>query len=154
MLSPVTYRFRIEKESVVKRKSLMSLCLCVAVLVFSAVVFAVPVPDIGQTTDHPIHSDASSPIALIGSGLNSADRQLASANEVVPLSGSGAAGDMLQFKAGGHVLGFQPNKAYLAGLDHVLSVEFLVTPGVMPTASSTVPATGNMSKAPALETGE
>jgi len=152
MLNPVTYRFRIEKESVVKRKSLMSLCLCVAVLFFSAVVFAAPVPDVGQTTDHPIHSDASSPIALIGSGLNSADRQLASANEVVPLSGSGAAGNMLQFKAGGHVLGFQPNKAYLAGLDHVLSVEFLGTPGVMPTAASTAPATGNMGKAPALST--
>ena len=135
-----------------KRKSLMSLCLCVAVLVFSAVVFAAPAPDIGQTTDHPIHSDASSPIALIGSGLNSAGRQLASANEVVPLSGSGAAGNMLQFKAGGHVLGFQPNKAYLAGLDHVLSVEFLGTPGVMPTTASTAPATGNMSKAPALST--
>jgi hypothetical protein len=152
MLNLVMYRFRNEKESVVKRKSLMRICLCVVVLFFSAVVFAAPVPDVGQTTDHPIHSDASSPIALIGSGLNPADRLIASTNEVVPLIGAGVAGNMLQFKAGGHVLGFRPNKAYLAGLDHVLSVEFLETPGVMPTAASTAPATGNMIKVPALST--
>ena len=41
---------------------------------------------------------------------------------------------MLQFTAGGHVLGFQPTKAYLASLDHALSVEFLGTKGVMPEA--------------------
>jgi hypothetical protein len=49
-------------------------------------------------------------------------------NDVVPLSGPGAASNMLQFRAGGHVLGFQPKKVYLAGLDHALSVEFLGTP--------------------------
>lgn len=40
--------------------------------------------------------------------------------------------DILQFRAGGHLLGFQQNSAHLVGLDHVLSIEFLGTPGVMP----------------------
>ena len=73
-------------------------------------------------------------------------------NEIVSLSGPGAASNMLQFKAGGHVLGFQPNKAYLAGLDHALSIEFLGTPGVMPTAASSAATTGNMTSAPTLST--
>jgi hypothetical protein len=101
----------------------------------------------------PVHAGASSPIALIGSNLNPVGLQVASAGEVVPFSGSGAAGNMLQFKAGGHVLGFQPNKAYLAGLDHALSIEFLGTPGVVPMSDSTVSAaTSNMTKAPAMST--
>ncbi len=44
---------------------------------------------------------------------------------------------MLQFKAGGHVLGFLPDRAYLAGLDHALRVEFAGTPGVKPQAAET-----------------
>ena len=47
-------------------------------------------------------------------------------------SGAPAASNMLQFKAGGHIVGFQTTKAYLVGLDHALSVEFLGTPGVQP----------------------
>ncbi len=43
---------------------------------------------------------------------------------------------MLQFKAGGHILGFQPRKAYLAGMDHALSVEFVGSAGVIPQAES------------------
>jgi hypothetical protein len=75
-----------------------------------------------------------------------------SVNDLVPLSGPEAAGNMLQFKAGGHVLGFQPNKAYLAALDHALSVEFLGTPGVMPTADAAAPVEGARTGAPALST--
>ena len=44
----------------------------------------------------------------------------------------GSANDTLQFKAGGHLLAFQPKKVYFASLDHALSVEFLGTSGVMP----------------------
>ncbi|MFH0995463.1 MAG: SBBP repeat-containing protein [Pseudomonadota bacterium] len=104
------------------------------ILMVTAVVWASPVPDTGLND------------------LNPANRLIASTNEVVPLSGPGVAGNMLQFMAGGHVLGFQSNKAYLAGLDHALSIEFLGTPGVMPTVAETAPATGNMTKAPALST--
>ena len=86
-----------------------------------------------------------SPVGATISGVNTK-------NEIVSLSGPGATGNMLQFKSGGHVLGFQPNKAYLAGLDHALSIEFLGTPGVMPTAASSASTTGNMTSAPTLST--
>jgi hypothetical protein len=45
---------------------------------------------------------------------------------------------MLQFKAGDHILGFEPTKAYLASMDHALSVEFLGTQGVTPKADNNV----------------
>ena len=76
--------------------------------------------------------------------------QVASRGEAVALSGSGAGSSMLQFKAGGHLLGFQPKKVYFASLDHALSVEFLGTPGVMPKAAAEGRETGNKSKAPTL----
>ena len=41
-------------------------------------------------------------------------------------------GEMLQLRSGGHVLGFRPDRAYLAARDHSLTVEFHGTPGVMP----------------------
>ncbi len=75
-----------------------------------------------------------------------------SAGGIVPISNTGTAPSMLQFKAGGHVLGFQPNKVFLAGLDHALSIEFLGTDGVMPTSAATAAATGNTGKAPPLST--
>jgi hypothetical protein len=49
---------------------------------------------------------------------------------------------MLQFRAGGHVLGFAPNRSYLVSLDHALSVEFLGTPGVKPDTVSSSQAAG------------
>jgi hypothetical protein len=49
-------------------------------------------------------------------------------NGVPPSREPGASADMLQFKAGGHVVGFQSTRAYLVGLDHALSVEFVGTP--------------------------
>jgi hypothetical protein len=49
-------------------------------------------------------------------------------------SSSSTQGEMLQFKAGGHLLGFLSRQAYLAGLDHSLSVEFVGTNGVVPEA--------------------
>ena len=53
---------------------------------------------------------------------------------------------MLQFKAGGHLLGFQPRKVYFASLDHALSVEFLGTLGVMPNTAAEGQETGNKSR--------
>ena len=38
--------------------------------------------------------------------------------------GQAASSSMLQFTSGGHVLGFLPGRAILAGLDHALTVEF------------------------------
>ena len=40
---------------------------------------------------------------------------------------------MLQARAGGHLLGFLPAKAYLAMADHALSIDFLGTQGATPT---------------------
>jgi hypothetical protein len=54
---------------------------------------------------------------------------------------------LLQFKAGNHILGFGPNKAYLASTDHALSVEFLGTKGVMPKADSGIAPDKTMAKA-------
>lgn len=39
---------------------------------------------------------------------------------------------MLPIRSGGHLLGFRPDRAYLAARDHALTVEFHGTPGVMP----------------------
>ncbi len=99
----------------------------------------------------PGHAGAVGPMTSSESSL---DRPLrvASVSGVVPLSGTGNGANMLQFKAGGHILGFQPNKVYLAGLDHALSVEFLGTEGVMPTSGATGSAAGNAAKSPALTT--
>jgi hypothetical protein len=76
--------------------------------------------------------------------------QVASRDEAVALSGSGAGSSMLQFKAGSHLMGFQPKKVYFASLDHALSVEFLGTPGVIPTTAGNGQETGNKSKTPSL----
>jgi len=40
--------------------------------------------------------------------------------------------ELLQFRSGGHIMGFHPKKVYLASLSHALSIEFLGTRGVMP----------------------
>ena len=42
--------------------------------------------------------------------------------------------ELLQFRASGHVLGFEHNSVYVAGGDHVLKVEFAGTTGGAPTA--------------------
>jgi hypothetical protein len=57
---------------------------------------------------------------------------------------------MLQFKAGNHILGFTQDKAYLASLDHALSVQFLGTKGVLPNSDTNAPDTGSMTKASPL----
>jgi len=46
--------------------------------------------------------------------------------------------NLMQFKAGNIIIGFTPNKAYLAGIDHALSVEFLGAKGVMPKSDKPV----------------
>ncbi len=39
---------------------------------------------------------------------------------------------LLQFTAGGHILGFKPDKVYFASFDHAIVEEFIGTKGVMP----------------------
>jgi hypothetical protein len=84
----------------------------------------------------PVTNGISSPVRTIelGHRYGAGQSVLAASqnNDVVRLGSS----DMLQFNSRGHLLGFQPRKAYLAGLDHALSVEFLGTEGVMPLAES------------------
>lgn len=43
---------------------------------------------------------------------------------------------LLQFTAGGHVVGFAPTQVVLAALDHALRVEFIGTTGTTPTATA------------------
>ena len=45
---------------------------------------------------------------------------------------SPTANNLLQYQAGGHVIGFQADKVYLAALDHALSVEFVGGADVTP----------------------
>ncbi|MEJ2682958.1 MAG: SBBP repeat-containing protein [Candidatus Sulfobium sp.] len=101
---------------------------------------------------YPLNTGISSPIrsnehVAYVAGAQSA--QIGLHNEIIPLSGPGRGNDMLQFRAGGHVLGFQPNKVYLAGMDHALSVEFLGTKGVMPRAAAD--ESNEIKAAPALQ---
>jgi len=50
---------------------------------------------------------------------------------------------LLQFTSGGHVLGFRPGQAILAGLDHALTVGFPGGSGAMPTGRSAAGAQDN-----------
>lgn len=40
--------------------------------------------------------------------------------------------DLLQFTANGHVLGFKENGLYVAGVDHMVKIDFVGTHGVIP----------------------
>ena len=95
------------------------------------------------------HSGASTePMSTaMGQGLRT---QVASLDGTVPLAGDATSPSILQFKAGGHLLGFQPNGAYVVGMDHALSVEFLGTLGVMPRAAGDGETKSDRSGAPAL----
>jgi hypothetical protein len=61
-----------------------------------------------------------------------------------------AGSSMLQFRAGNHILGFAPDRACLASMDHALSVQFLGTRGVMPVSDTNAPASGAMTEASPL----
>ena len=87
--------------------------------------------------------------SFVGAGMHPSVR-VASQGGAVVSSGSGEGSSMLQFKAGGHLLGFQPKKVYFASLDHALSVEFLGTAGVMPSGGGEGREMGNKSNAPIL----
>ena len=84
-----------------------------------------------------------------GTTLNQA-AQVSSPDGTVPVNVPDEAMDLLQFKAGNHVLGFQPNKIYFAALDHVLSVSFLGTKGATPKADIDASSVGRITEAPAL----
>jgi hypothetical protein len=71
----------------------------------------------GQTASQPQKA-----LVRVGQRPNPARRVKASAT----------GGEILQFRSGEHVLGFRPDRAYLAARDHALTVEFHGTPGVMP----------------------
>ncbi|MGO9951093.1 MAG: SBBP repeat-containing protein [Dissulfurispiraceae bacterium] len=58
--------------------------------------------------------------------------------------------NLLQFAAGHHILGFAPSKAYIASLDHALTIEFLGTKGVMPKTEGDAPDTRAVMKAQSL----
>jgi hypothetical protein len=53
---------------------------------------------------------------------------------------SSTASELLQFRAGNHIVGFSPGKAYLVALDHALTVEFVGARGVLPKAGGDEPA--------------
>ena len=95
------------------------------------------------------HGRATSELAstAMGQGLRT---QVASLDGIVPIAGDATSPSILQFKAGGHLLGFQPNGAYVVGMDHALSVEFLGTLGVMPRATGDGETKSDRSGAPAL----
>ncbi len=61
------------------------------------------------------------------------------------------ANNLLQFRAGNHILGFAPTKAYLASVDHALTIEFLGTKGVVPRAEGDASASGSTTKAQSLK---
>ena len=44
--------------------------------------------------------------------------------------------ELMQFTAGGHVLGFEPDRVYVAAGDHMFSVAFAGTQGVKPVADT------------------
>lgn len=43
---------------------------------------------------------------------------------------------LLQFSAGGYILGFKTDRVYFAAFDHAIIEEFVGTEGVMPAANS------------------
>jgi hypothetical protein len=63
---------------------------------------------------------------------------------------TGPGSSMLQFRAGNHILAFGPTKAYLASVDHALTIEFLGTKGVMPASEGDLQSSGVSSGAQAL----
>jgi len=90
----------------------------------------------------PINTGVSSPLASEASHLQQVGMQSIQGiphKDVVRLNAAGEGSNMLQFKAGGDIMGFQPNKVYLASTSHALSVEFLGTTGVMPAVESANP---------------
>src|SRR5450759_1933391 len=57
---------------------------------------------------------------------------------------------LLQFNAGGHILGFKPDKVYFASLDHAHVEEFLGTKGGMPVGEAGQGSTEGKKGAPGL----
>ncbi len=53
-----------------------------------------------------------------------------------PITPKSLGNDIMQFKAGSHIMGFKPDKVYLVNTAGFLSVEFMGTKGVMPKASA------------------
>ncbi|HTZ19123.1 MAG TPA: SBBP repeat-containing protein [Dissulfurispiraceae bacterium] len=62
-----------------------------------------------------------------------------------------ALNNLLQFKAGSHIIGFDSTKAYLVAPDHALTVEFVGTKGVVPKAEYDTVAVNSSHKAGLLK---
>ncbi|HTZ18733.1 MAG TPA: SBBP repeat-containing protein [Dissulfurispiraceae bacterium] len=83
-------------------------------------------------------------VLLLGYALSDSGPSATESDKTGPNS------NLLQFRAGNHVLGFAPTKAYLAALDHALTAEFLGTKGVMPVSEGDLQSSGVSSGAQAL----
>jgi hypothetical protein len=70
----------------------------------------------GQTAGQPKDVSAPAQSTSIGHSLKTAAKS----------------GEMIELRSGGQVLGFRPDRAYLAARNHALTVEFRGTPGTMP----------------------
>lgn len=92
----------------------------------------------------------SLPIFALASDYDASSPNQIAKNEITPISGNGAGKDMLQFKSGSHILGFMPNKAYLAAPDHALIVEFIGAKEVKPISDTKGATKGSATKAPPL----
>ncbi len=64
------------------------------------------------------------------------DAALASALSAAAPAAPTAAAALLQFTAGGHVVGFGPTQVVVAGLDHALRIQFVGAAGVTPVAAA------------------
>ena len=53
-----------------------------------------------------------------------------------PANPNSLGNDIMQFKAGSHIMGFKPDRVYLVNTAGFLSVEFMGTKGVMPKAAA------------------
>jgi hypothetical protein len=58
--------------------------------------------------------------------------------------------NMLQFKSGSHILGFDTSTIYMVSVDHALSIEFMGTKGVKPKADAYDQGSGQKTKTPML----
>jgi hypothetical protein len=71
-------------------------------------------------------------LAISLTGISMAAQQPASADKPA------LNGNILQFNAGSHIVGFTPEKAYFVTTDHALSVEFVGSNKVIPNAVSSI----------------
>ena len=87
-------------------------------------------------------------LALIGACI---PRSVARATSIDPAI-QGTSNSLLQYQSGGHVLGFDAHKIYMAAADHALSLEFLGSSGAQPRSSDGAAQTARTKGAAPLTT--